>query len=82
MQKDVQNCSPTIDAVGSFRHLFTSKWWEQIFCFFTILYHLLDCKMVSDRFWMIYGIAENPFGPQLSVWNKPPPPGGQELPSI
>ena len=29
-------------------------------CFFTILYHLLDCKMVSDRFWMIYGIAENP----------------------
>ena len=28
--------------------------------FFTILYHLLDCKMVSDRFWMIYGVAENP----------------------
>ena len=28
--------------------------------FFTILYYLHDCKMVYDRFWMIYGIAENP----------------------
>ena len=27
--------------------------------FFTILYQLHDCKMVSDQFWMIYSIAEN-----------------------
>ena len=31
-----------------------------ILFFFTILYHLLDCKMVSKRFRIIYGIAENP----------------------
>ena len=33
---------------------------DLFFLFFTILYHLLDRKMVSDRFWMIYGIDENP----------------------
>ena len=45
------------------RQFQTSKWWVQIFYlvfFFTILYHLPDCKMVSDRLWMFYGIAEKP----------------------
>ena len=31
MWNNVRNCSPTINAVGSFRYLFTSKWWVQIF---------------------------------------------------
>ena len=29
-------------------------------CFFTIVYCILDCKLVFDRFCLIYGIAENP----------------------
>ena len=32
-----------------------------ILFFFIILHHLLHCKMVSDRIWMIYDIAENPW---------------------
>ena len=44
-------------AVSSLRN---GEYRSFILFFFTILYHLLDCKMVSDRFWMIYDIAENP----------------------
>ena len=52
MQNNVRNGSPIIDAVDTLGHIFTSKWQLKIsyLVFFTILYHLLDCKMVYDRF--------------------------------
>ena len=48
--QNVRNGSLTVDAVDTFGHIFASKWQLKIsyVVFFTILYHLLDCKMVYD----------------------------------
>ena len=60
---DVWNCRPTIvkgwfslSLDCSFGHPFASKWWLLIiyFVFFIIPYHLLECKLVSDRFWFFF----------------------------
>ena len=66
MWRDVWNCRPTKAKIspslwsdGSFGHR-NGEYRSFILFFFTILYHLLDCKIVSDQFWVIYGIAENP----------------------
>ena len=62
IRKDVRYCNPTIDAVKFQAYLRIKMVIKDLFIlfFFTILYHLLDCKTVYDWFWMIYGIAENP----------------------
>ena len=54
IRKDVQNCCPTIAYMVGWQFR-TSLRIEMVstglvYCFFTILYHLLDCKMVSDQF--------------------------------
>ena len=42
------------------------------FFFLAILHHLLDWKMVSDQFWMIYSIAESPHsgGTAYGPWKR------------
>ena len=53
MQTDVQIGHQTI---ATFRNRST----DLLSYFFIIVYDLIAHKIVYDRFWVIYGIAENP----------------------
>ena len=76
MWNNVRNCSSKIDVVGSFRHLFASKWWDLVFLTFFIIY-LTVKSFLTDFEWVTVSLKTPTT--QASVWNKLPLPGVKQF---